>query len=1241
MTKYIIRNELTSNFSISENSDLCFISLNEVSSLKNSIIYGAGEDVFSYIKEKYDSGEIHLGIRTKRVSKTLLGALPFIQFSGNKLFVTFDTDDYAPKYNMFLQYTGEEYNYDLPECEQVSILDLTPERFFEILNYFDLLDCPLGIDFETAGDYRAFPTQAKFMPLGVSIADMKGKRKAYYFDFWYYDETRNDPKYSFFYDGLKTFFDNNYKRLWAYNCSFEIGCLYRMFGTFYEIQDSWAYCMIDGNRKGLKYNMQLYFGMGAWDEETSTYMNKLRDYLKCYGRFTSDSKFDKEASFKAFKNSSDFTSDSFNEFKELMISYEPNWLERLEKFWGSVWGCIPYKLMGYYCCLDSYMDLLLYEKISPIYNTPEKEKAYPTKLDNLYLKARSDLSTALKIDWELKKKIKSFYETLEFNLKLLCNKMLLQARLLYIEKTASKEMLSLQIPSGILYSIGKLNSYFFLEDSDEKLAKAFLSLIFTKGKISTTRVKNLIGEENYDEIYWAIGLLTSVEKNELTFIKTISLKDIQNTTKLFSGLKKINLRSLGKIIRSSMRVDETLKSIIDFYIKNNAKELASRNTKILSVMSKSKLEPLIRKGSFPAKTDVKVKNYVKKYFLNEPGVIYKSKPNFMPSDYIENILTYQVAQECIVKLNTILENRTLESPIDPSLNKHLILNIDSSKECAIYGKWLKELFSEELLCAMLFLEAYQKRCPNKFEKGLCLWQDYLDTRNDIVKNMSLLTNSKIYNILYTENIPWTLVNLSYVRAGTPITKYGPLNFMNCFSDVKPYELKLDSKLEDIKDVFSIGWLDFFDKCFRLYKFAGKEISSYFGMMEQNSYEILEISSGLAKCYSRYEFNKKQEDDGKKKTKKKIEVQDKGYYFPEMMIGTTKTGRFSSGIQTTSGDDDSKLTWIVDEPGYIFEYKDVSQAEPRTIAWFSRDEELIKLYKENGDIYRITALKVYPHLKDPRYAEDLEKIRGDYKVQLLRKLYMGSARGMAAQLGIPVKKVEEVYQSIDKAYPKVVSWSKELYNYCMKTGTKKSILGERMPLEKGENPMTVSVNHPVQSATSSMIAAGINNEIRSAHILGIEKSFKYSVHDASINLSRVDQLFHNFLISKHFFLNFIEEYYSPYFAYDLDIMYNNRDHMTFDFDLESGEFIIKGFKHHVDYVLKYLKDGYKFDILQYEVTPFNYPDKINNFFHAPAERGHMLFPLSKLSPNLQLVDMKGVLTEKLKNIEFLNGPTYLK
>ena len=187
-----------------------------------------------------------------------------------------------------------------------------------------------GLDYETSG----LTHEKDFAVIGVGISTNKF---AVYFEWRLLDLETFLPRY-------KQFLDNFANKCWVRNVDFEQEATYRYLSKFYNFKELAALRVIEGypsmQAGSLKYITRDELGVPSWDDAYDDLLDNSADEV----------------------------------WKTYVSKHYPDYLAEFEKFdslgYNTSFTRIPTKLIGTYCCYDSYYTLMCYEvnkdKYSPL-----------------------------------------------------------------------------------------------------------------------------------------------------------------------------------------------------------------------------------------------------------------------------------------------------------------------------------------------------------------------------------------------------------------------------------------------------------------------------------------------------------------------------------------------------------------------------------------------------------------------------------------------------------------------------------------------------------------------------------------------------------------------------------------------------------------------------------------------------------------------------------------------------------
>ena len=193
---------------------------------------------------------------------------------------------------------------------------------------------------------------------------------------------------------------------------------------------------------------------------------------------------------------------------------------------------------------------------------------------------------------------------------------------------------------------------------------------------------------------------------------------------------------------------------------------------------------------------------------------------------------------------------------------------------------------------------------------------------------------------------------------------------------------------------------------------------------------------------------------------------------------TATGRISSTdpnlqnipMKTEMGKKIRKA--FIPAEGLLFADADYSQIELRILAHMSGDKELIDAYKENEDIHRITASKVF----HTPFEEVTPLQRRNAKAVNFGIVYGISSFGLSQGLSISRKEAVEYIEAYFRTYPGIKAFLDKLVSDAKEKGYAQTMYGRRRPVPelKSSNFMQrsfgerVAMNSPIQGTAADII-----------------------------------------------------------------------------------------------------------------------------------------------------------------------------
>ncbi|MFN5848131.1 MAG: DNA polymerase I, partial [Chitinophagales bacterium] len=192
-----------------------------------------------------------------------------------------------------------------------------------------------------------------------------------------------------------------------------------------------------------------------------------------------------------------------------------------------------------------------------------------------------------------------------------------------------------------------------------------------------------------------------------------------------------------------------------------------------------------------------------------------------------------------------------------------------------------------------------------------------------------------------------------------------------------------------------------------------------------------------------------------------------------------TGRLSSTepnlqnipIRTERGRKIRKAFNVPNED-YVLLSADYSQIELRVIAAMSGDETMIEAFKQNQDIHKLTASKVY----GIPFEDVTKEQRSNAKVVNFGIIYGVSAFGLSQQTTLTMAEAKDMIQNYFKTYPRIKEYMDGQIKIGQEKGYVETILGRRRYLRdiNSRNAMhrgiweRIAINAPIQGSAADMI-----------------------------------------------------------------------------------------------------------------------------------------------------------------------------
>ncbi len=219
---------------------------------------------------------------------------------------------------------------------------------------------------------------------------------------------------------------------------------------------------------------------------------------------------------------------------------------------------------------------------------------------------------------------------------------------------------------------------------------------------------------------------------------------------------------------------------------------------------------------------------------------------------------------------------------------------------------------------------------------------------------------------------------------------------------------------------------------------------------------------------------------------------------------TSTGRLSSSDPNLQNipvrDDDGKeiRKCFVPDEGCRWFSADYSQIELRIMAHLSGDENMIEAFRENQDIHRATASKIWKEPMD----QVTDAQRKKAKQANFGIIYGITAFGLAQRMDIPTGEARQLIDDYFKTFPKVRQYMENAKQTAREKGYAETMYGRRRYLpDINSHNATVrgfaernAINAPIQGSEADIIKRAMIGIWRRFKQEGIRSKMTLQVHD---------------------------------------------------------------------------------------------------------------------------------------------------
>nr|AAG43104.1 DNA polymerase I [Brachyspira hyodysenteriae] len=222
---------------------------------------------------------------------------------------------------------------------------------------------------------------------------------------------------------------------------------------------------------------------------------------------------------------------------------------------------------------------------------------------------------------------------------------------------------------------------------------------------------------------------------------------------------------------------------------------------------------------------------------------------------------------------------------------------------------------------------------------------------------------------------------------------------------------------------------------------------------------------------------------------------------------TATGRLSSSEPNLQnipvrGEEGREIrNTFIPEKGNLLIAADYSQIELRLLAHFSNDPALVEAFKNNDDIHRKTAMKIYSVSKEHVTAS----MRNIAKIINFSIIYGKTAFGLSKELGIKKKEAEDFIKGYSSTYSRVKPFCDEVVEEVRNKGFVRTMCGRIRDLSKTINSSNAMARNEAERMALNTLIQGSAADMIKVAMVAIHKEFKNHLKTAKIVMQVHDEL----------------------------------------------------------------------------------------------------------------------------------------
>ena len=906
------------------------------------------------------------------------------------------------------------------------------ETFLDWLDSFPI-DTDFGYDYEGSG----MPLEVQYELSGVSICTVDEGAFISLTDIRHQLGGSQNPRYRTLLEKLGQWVLKRMEHIWTYNMQYEYQVSHRMLGVnAYNLCDASVVNVIEGNhlkKYSLKWSAQMYLQVNVWDTEFDRISDLIDSML-----FTEEGRLKKEKHKVLKVDQTNF--EQTPEWQELCSRY-PTYIDEFKslllEYWGNAFMCIPSEILGYYCNLDALHTLM-------IYKVKEKEYSadcWQVNLDNTRLGCQL-MSSGLYIDEPFRAKYEHY-----------CHE---------------------QMAWSVTYCAA---------------ARCWVKMMKHQAMAADPKRYGPIAMKLLQEGRFHNG-------DPLEIVKDILMENLDTMDVYDTGLDEGGLLMKYGPVFAEQFMDIVREAMADVKMKGKIDSGIGRKKKILGILSE-KIVPLIGLDKIKlGNKHIELEKYMwyKRAYdeLQRIGKTYMLDINHMPAQiqaFGENfdLLGYSdYVSENYFPCKSPIQNDEIAlefSKLYPNQTAFLTAIFESTQQLPETDKFYSSRGIDEISIG--------------FQEFMSEWKAYFTTGHP----------SKLYpNKVFDLAMPfWEIITGKKKGSEDDLTKiketWTNMNGFKAQTQLFPSYTKQYSEYEKMFEPSDMKEDFFFMRKLTLnylvYKKYAKLDSTYVGkeaMFKKNNKYVIESEDHIPLRYA---------EPGEQGAIEKC--------FVHYEVNTKSSKRWSSGFHTIISHGDCKdvlcppPSWdkdgnmIYGGSDQLLSYFDISSAEVKSAGYASGDPKLIEKFNSGEDIYIYSALLYLGQDQWDKLSKKQKKMwRKRFKTIFLGVLYGLGKNSLATRLDSSVEEAENIIQSLYKSFPKLREYVDGQSQYPLDhDGFINTMLGDKLrvreyydylPKAKTERERNnliariqrLGVNLPIQGGTSSIMASGFMNNIRTSY-----------------------------------------------------------------------------------------------------------------------------------------------------------------